>query len=415
MQGRCCDLRRSPLGPGRRPSARPTQRLSTRVPDRDGAGPLGDPAARWEPGSTRDPRVPRPDPPRPARSGAHQSRAPARSRLLGGATGDDVGDRAARAVGDPRRRPRAPTGPRTWPRSARRGAGRCPARGPGRYEGRVRLLPSRWVAFGFVNQEEVFAVVGRAIPADLELRIDSAGDRAWLTDYGTALELGMALEVELTGPAAGFLDVPNELFVVGIRAGIDAMDGGHRAGQHPPTPRLGGRPRNRRPGPPDQRGDRSDGRDRGGRADARSRRPCCRPHQRPAPRAHPPVAVESTRSDRRSARPDRSRSDRDPALVHRRPTARHRARPGRRRPARRRAPRRRRPRRRDAPHERGDLAGHARRDAAHAARRRGWSPRLPRHRPRRRPRLLRRHRPGRRAAAGAARPRSAVRRAARAH
>ena len=79
------------------------------------------------------------------------------------------------------------------------------------------------MAFGFVNNEEVFAVVGRAIPDDLDLRIDSAGDRLWLTDYATALDLGMALEVELTGSAAGFLDVPNELLVVGVRAGSDAM------------------------------------------------------------------------------------------------------------------------------------------------------------------------------------------------
>ncbi len=105
------------------------------------------------------------------------------------------------------------------------GAVGVPTRGPGRYEGKVRLLPSRWVAFGFVNGEEVFAVVGQAIPADLELRIDSVGERAWLTDYGTALRLGMAIEVELTGPARGFLDAPNELIVVGIRAGLDEVAG----------------------------------------------------------------------------------------------------------------------------------------------------------------------------------------------
>ena len=100
-----------------------------------------------------------------------------------------------------------------------------PTRGPGRYEGRVRLMPSRWVAFGYRNGEEVFAVVGERIPPDLAMRIDEAGEKAWLTDYATALRLGMALEVELAGPAAGFLDGPNELVVVGIRAGLDPTAG----------------------------------------------------------------------------------------------------------------------------------------------------------------------------------------------
>jgi hypothetical protein len=100
-----------------------------------------------------------------------------------------------------------------------------PTRGPGRYEGRVRLMPSRWVAFGYQEGEEVFAVVGERIPPTLAMRIDEAGEKAWLTDYATALRLGMALEVELSGPAAGFLDGPNELVVIGIRAGLDPVAG----------------------------------------------------------------------------------------------------------------------------------------------------------------------------------------------
>ncbi len=105
------------------------------------------------------------------------------------------------------------------------GAPVVPTRGAGRYEGRVRLMPSRWVAFGYLNGEEVFAVVGERIPPDLAMRIDEAGEKAWLTDYATALRLGMALDVELSGPAAGFLDGPNELVVVGIRAGLDPVTG----------------------------------------------------------------------------------------------------------------------------------------------------------------------------------------------
>ncbi|MDH4335489.1 MAG: hypothetical protein OEW24_09620, partial [Chloroflexota bacterium] len=89
----------------------------------------------------------------------------------------------------------------------------------GRYTARLRLLPTRWVATGFGNGEEMFAVVGKKIPRDLELRVDGedtkSDRRSWFATFERALEVGMALEVALSGSAQGFLNGPNQLVVLG--------------------------------------------------------------------------------------------------------------------------------------------------------------------------------------------------------
>ena len=313
----------------------------------------------------------------------------------------ELGDRATRPLGDARRRPRRPPG-RLRGHGLRGRRRRCPPARPGPLRGPSPAAP---VPVGGVRLREPGGGVRRRRPTDprrsrpahrqrrrprlahrLHDRAGAGDGRRGRTDWSRG-------RVPRRAQRAGCGRHPGR---------VRRHDDGHRVGEHPPAPRLGGRIGHRRPGTANQRRGRPDGRDRGGRADPRS-----------AACAAGDGAL--ARADRPDRRPDRHRPDRPRSIraqTHpRRPATRHRARPRRRRGAHRGAPRRRRSRRRNAPHQRGDLAGHARRDAAHPARRRGRPPRLPRHRPRRRPRLLRRHGPGRRAASGAAGPRPALRRA----
>jgi len=74
---------------------------------------------------------------------------------------------------------------------------------------RALLLPDRWCAIGYANgRREVFRVWGKRIPDELTLSPDWLnlddkqrealfdGERAWLVDFDSALEKGMALQVD---------------------------------------------------------------------------------------------------------------------------------------------------------------------------------------------------------------------------
>src|SRR5262245_42986223 len=94
----------------------------------------------------------------------------------------------------------------------------------------VRLLPARWVAIGFRGGARVFTEWGRPIDPARVGGLD-AGDASWATgevnaamrwmvDYPTAVAVGMAITVPLTGPrapvATGGL---SELWVLGVGDG----------------------------------------------------------------------------------------------------------------------------------------------------------------------------------------------------
>ncbi|OXM69765.1 hypothetical protein [Amycolatopsis vastitatis] len=98
---------------------------------------------------------------------------------------------------------------------------------------KARLLPDRFVAYGFVGGAQVFSVSGAAIPAELtvspdpglppeeqlkvneqtgELRVPDG--LRWLTDFGRAVDVGMGLRI----PRAGFGAKLDRLVVLGLRA-----------------------------------------------------------------------------------------------------------------------------------------------------------------------------------------------------
>jgi hypothetical protein len=98
---------------------------------------------------------------------------------------------------------------------------------------KARLLPDKFVAFGFVGAEQVFSVPGAAVPAELtvspdpglppeqqlkvneqtgELRVPD--DLLWLTDFQRAVEVGMGLRIPLDSRFSAGLD---RLVVLGLR------------------------------------------------------------------------------------------------------------------------------------------------------------------------------------------------------
>lgn len=105
---------------------------------------------------------------------------------------------------------------------------------------RAWLLPERLVLLGFRNGEEVLRRVGAPIPSNLQVGPDpAAADEdqieaddvelkipeplRWTVDFDEAVAKGMGFEVDLTA-----LDLPGDferLFVLGIRAGSDALEG----------------------------------------------------------------------------------------------------------------------------------------------------------------------------------------------
>jgi hypothetical protein len=98
---------------------------------------------------------------------------------------------------------------------------------------RARALPARWYAMGYKGGSRVFLAWGRDVPDDLQAGPDprtfnvavasegapvDAGMR-WLVDFDAAVEVGMALRVQLPPAARGRLD---SLVVLGVKGMADA-------------------------------------------------------------------------------------------------------------------------------------------------------------------------------------------------
>ena len=95
---------------------------------------------------------------------------------------------------------------------------------------RAALLPRRWLAAGWFQDELLFQVAGEPIPDDLRLGPDPAASpwtiensglvtdeqTAWMFDYDRAVEVGMAITVPLVGAAAAAADKISTLLVVGV-------------------------------------------------------------------------------------------------------------------------------------------------------------------------------------------------------
>jgi hypothetical protein len=95
---------------------------------------------------------------------------------------------------------------------------------------RAALLPHRWLAAGWFQDEPLFQVVSEQIPEDLRVgpdplappwTIEQSGlvtdeQTAWMFDYDRAVAVGMAITVPLVGDAAPATDKISTLLVVGV-------------------------------------------------------------------------------------------------------------------------------------------------------------------------------------------------------
>ena len=99
---------------------------------------------------------------------------------------------------------------------------RRPQQAGGRPTARPRLLPDRFVATGWRDGARVFAVAGAPIDeAALRVALDLGADEpeaglAWLWDFTTAEQAGMALRVTLDQPRL------DRVLVFGVRGALDA-------------------------------------------------------------------------------------------------------------------------------------------------------------------------------------------------
>ena len=89
----------------------------------------------------------------------------------------------------------------------------------------TRVMPTRWYAFGYKDDEKVFAASGRRIPDELavgpdpDVRTVAAGlpvdeGMRWMVDFEAAVRVGMALRIQLPPRARAGLD---RLVVLGAR------------------------------------------------------------------------------------------------------------------------------------------------------------------------------------------------------
>jgi hypothetical protein len=98
----------------------------------------------------------------------------------------------------------------------------------------TRVMPTRWHAFGYKDEEQLFAASGRPIPGELAVGPDpDAGTVAaglpvdegmrWMVDFEEAVRVGMGLRIQLPPRARGGLDL---LVVLGAKEDTK----GHLAG-----------------------------------------------------------------------------------------------------------------------------------------------------------------------------------------
>ncbi len=96
---------------------------------------------------------------------------------------------------------------------------------------RASVLPDRWIVIGINGGARVVQAVGTPIPLDLAVGIDTTPSETaaltnregepiqlpprmrWMTDFATAVQAGMALDI----PLAAGIDRLDELFVIGVR------------------------------------------------------------------------------------------------------------------------------------------------------------------------------------------------------
>lgn len=101
------------------------------------------------------------------------------------------------------------------------------------------LLPNKWLVIGYgIGGIQIFKKAGRPIPRNLRtgpdpeapsweisgsgLKIDEG--LAWMVDYERAVEVGMAITIPLTGPAAQATDIVPVVLVIGINGDHDPKE-----------------------------------------------------------------------------------------------------------------------------------------------------------------------------------------------
>lgn len=101
-----------------------------------------------------------------------------------------------------------------------------------------QLLPRQWIAFGCQGNVEIFRKLSLPVREGLRTGPDPAAPAweaakngiqvdegiAWLVDYDQAIEAGMAITIDLTGPAAAAVNGVDTLLVLGLMSDVDPDD-----------------------------------------------------------------------------------------------------------------------------------------------------------------------------------------------
>jgi hypothetical protein len=114
--------------------------------------------------------------------------------------------------------PAVDTAPRFPPRRAAAGTGT-----------RAALMPDAWTVYALRDGELLFGATGKPIPADLPVSAMRSepgddGQREWLVDFSTAVDVGMALTVHLDESEPSI----DQLFVLGVAGETDVAATGAR-------------------------------------------------------------------------------------------------------------------------------------------------------------------------------------------
>lgn len=102
----------------------------------------------------------------------------------------------------------------------------------------ARLLPKRWIAIGYLHGRRIFQESSNLIQPRLRVGPEAEAEvwqssrsglaiddgLAWMVDYQRALQVGMAITVNLVDDAAAALDKVSQLLVVGIDRDHDEAD-----------------------------------------------------------------------------------------------------------------------------------------------------------------------------------------------